>query len=283
MRVGGACYMTIDSHQHFWQYNPVKDAWITDDMKIIQRDFMPADLKNILKENEISGCVAVQADQSESETNFLIDLAHTNNFIKGVVGWVDLRADTLEQRLAYFSDINIVKGFRHIVQAERDPDFLLQKDFCRGIGMLEKFNFTYDLLIKPEHLTVATELCKQFPNQKFVVDHLAKPDIKRHQLEPWRKEMARLARQGNVHCKISGMVTEADWHHWEAKDFIPYLDVVFEAFGTDRILYGSDWPVCIVAASYEEQLSVVQGYLNTYSESERKKIMGENAVKFYNL
>jgi L-fuconolactonase len=275
--------MIIDSHQHFWQYSPVKDAWITDDMKIIQRDFMPNELHGILKENKIDGCVAVQADQSENETHFLIELAHKHEFIKGVVGWIDLCADTIEERLAYFSNVRIVKGFRHIVQAEKDLNFLRREDFCRGIGLLEKFNFTYDLLIQPQHLTVATELCNQFPTQKFVVDHLAKPDIKHYQLEPWRKEISNLAKHENVFCKLSGLVTEADWKHWKTEDFTAYLDVVFEAFGADRIMYGSDWPVCLVAARYEAQLSVVRNYLSTFSEAERKKVMGKNAVNFYNL
>lgn len=275
--------MTIDSHQHFWQYNPVKDAWITDAMKTIQRDFMPNELQGILKENKIDGCVAVQADQSENETHFLIELANKNEFIKGVVGWVDLCADNIEERLTYFSQFRIVKGFRHIVQAEKELDFLRRKDFCNGIGRLEKFNFTYDLLIQPQHLVFATELCNQFPTQKFVVDHIAKPNIKQQQLEPWRKEISNLAKNKNVYCKVSGLVTEADWQHWKVEGFTAYLDVVFEAFGTDRIMYGSDWPVCLVAATYETQLSVVSNYLKTFSESSRMKVMGENAVNFYNL
>ena len=275
--------MTIDSHQHFWQYNPVKDAWITDAMNVIKRDFMPDELHSVLKQNRITGCVAMQADQSEDETNFLIGLAHQNEFIKGIVGWVDLCADPIEERLAHFAKVKIVKGFRHIVQAEKELTFLQRKDFCRGIGLLEKFNFTYDLLIQPKHLASATELCKQFPTQKFVVDHLAKPDIKQQQLEPWRKEFSSLAKNENVYCKLSGMVTEAHWKYWKAEDFTAYLDVVFEAFGPERIMYGSDWPVCLLAASYETQFSVVSNYIKTFSESSRRKVMGENAVNFYNL
>ncbi len=275
--------MTIDSHQHFWRYSPVKHAWITDNMKIIQRDFMPHELRDVLKENKIAGCVAVQADQSESETYFLLELANQNEFIKGIVGWVDLCADTIEERLAHFSRFKTVKGFRHIVQAETQPNFLRRKDFCRGIGLLEKFNFTYDLLIQPQHVVFATELCSQFPTQKFVVDHLAKPNIRQQQLEPWRKEISNLAKNENVYCKASGLVTEGDWQHGKPEDFTAYLDVVFEAFGAERIMYGSDWPVCLVAASYETQLSIVSDYIRIFSESERRKVMGENATDFYNL
>lgn len=275
--------MTIDSHQHFWQYSPVKDAWITESMSVIQRDFLPAELQTVLRDNRINGCVAVQADQSENETHFLLELSNAHEFIKGVVGWVDLSTDTIGERLAYFSQFKTVKGFRHIVQAEQDPDFLQRKNFCNGIRLLEKFNYTYDLLILPNQLTCATKLCAQFPNQKFVVDHLVKPNIRQQQLEPWRKDITLLAKNENVYCKVSGMVTEADWQHWKPEDITPYLDVVFHVFGTDRILYGSDWPVCLVAASYETQLSIVSNYLKTFSESAKQKVMGENAVNFYNL
>lgn len=275
--------MTIDSHQHFWQYSPVKDAWITESMSVIQRDFLPAELQTVLRDNRINGCVAVQADQSENETHFLLELSNAHEFIKGVVGWVDLCTDTIGERLAYFSQFKTVKGFRHIVQAEQDPGFLHRKDFCNGIRLLEKFNYTYDLLILPNQLTSATKLCAQFPNQKFVIDHLAKPNIRQQQLEPWRKDITLLAKNENVYCKVSGMVTEADWQHWRTEDITPYLDVVFHVFGTDRILYGSDWPVCLVAASYETQLSIVSNYLKTFSESAKQKVMGENAVNFYNL
>ncbi len=275
--------MMIDSHQHFWQYHPEKDAWITDNMKVIQQDFMPNDLKEELIKNKIEGCVAVQADQSENETHFLVDQASKNDFIKGVVGWVDLCADNIEERLDYFSQFNIVKGFRHIVQAEQDVAFLLRDDFCNGISLLEKYNFTYDVLIEPKHLVHAIKFVQQFPNQKFVIDHLAKPFIKDQLIHQWAKDIQRIAHHENVFCKISGMVTEADWNNWKQQDFTPYLDVVFNSFGVDRVMYGSDWPVCLVASSYQDQLSIVNDYLNPFSESETKKVMGINAQNFYNL
>jgi L-fuconolactonase len=275
--------MVIDSHQHFWQYHPAKDAWITDDMKVIQQDFMPNDLKEELVKNNIDGCVAVQADQSENETHFLVDQAGNNDFIKGVVGWVDLCADNIKERLNYFSQFNIVKGFRHIVQAEQDDEFLLREDFCNGISLLEKYNFTYDLVIAPTHLVHAAKFAQRFPNQKFVIDHLAKPFIKDQLIDQWEKDIQRIAHHENVFCKISGLVTEADWKNWKQKDFTPYLDVAFNAFGVDRVMYGSDWPVCLVASSYQQQLSVVHDYLHSFSESEIKKVMGINAQNFYNI
>ena len=275
--------MVIDSHQHFWQYHPIKDAWITDNMKVIQQDFMPNDLKKELVKNKIDGCVAVQADQSENETHFLVDQAGNNDFIKGVVGWVDLCADNIEERLNYFSQFNIVKGFRHIVQAEQDEAFLLRDDFCHGISLLEKYNFTYDLVIAPTHLVHATKFAQRFPNQKFVIDHLAKPFIKDQLIDQWEKDIQRIAHHENVFCKISGVVTEADWKNWKQKDFTPYLDVIFNCFGVDRVMFGSDWPVCLVASSYQEQLSIVNDYLKPFSENEIKKVMGINAQNFYNL
>jgi L-fuconolactonase len=274
---------TIDSHQHFWQYHPKKDEWITDEMKIIQRDFMPADLRGVLIENNIMGCVAVQADQSEEETHFLIEQARKNDFIKGVVGWVDLRAKNIDERLEYFSKFNILKGFRHIVQSEPNVDFLLQDDFCQGISLLEKYNFTYDILIKPQHLNCALEFVKKFPNQKFVVDHLAKPLIKEKHIDPWEKNIRKIATFKNVYCKISGMVTEADWENWKPEDFTPYLNVVFDCFGVGRFMYGSDWPVCLLAASYQKQLSLITSYLSSFSKDDQQKVMRTNAIKFYNL
>jgi L-fuconolactonase len=275
--------MRIDSHQHFWQYNPARDAWITDDMKIIQRDFSPNDLAPVLKENTMDGCVSVQADQSETETLFLLDHADKHAFIKGVVGWVDLLADNVHERLEYLSSFKKLKGFRHIVQGEPDDRFLLGKDFCRGIAALHTKGFTYDILIYPKQLEAAIEFVKRFPDQSFVVDHIAKPFIKEGRLDNWEKYMRDLATFDNVYCKVSGMVTEADWKNWKPNDFTPYLDVVLESFGSKRILYGSDWPVCLVAAPYQQQLNIVEQNIAHLSTSEQKAIMGENAIRFYNL
>ena len=275
--------MRIDSHQHFWNYHPVKDAWIGADMKVIQRDFLPADLLPLLHENNIDGCIAVQADQSEEETHFLLQLAQENDFIKGVVGWVDFRANNIEDRLQYFSQFKKLKGFRHIVQGESDDDFLLRKDFCNGIAQLEKYNFTYDLLILPKHLKFAAKFVKQFPKQSFVIDHLAKPIFKANDFSEWQRGITELATYKNVYCKVSGMVTEADWENWKTADFNYCLDILLEHFGTDRLMFGSDWPVSLLAATYEQSSAIVKNYFSKFSKEEQDKIWGGNAVKFYNL
>jgi L-fuconolactonase len=275
--------MRIDAHQHFWHFDPVRDAWITEDMKRIRRDFLPSDLAGILKENQIDGSVAVQADQSEEETRFLIALARHNDFIKGVVAWVDLRAANVAERLEYFSQEKIVKGFRHVVQGEPEDDFILRKDFCHGIGLLSKHNFTYDILIYPRHLTFAIKFVQQFPDQKFVIDHLAKPPIKTKQLDDWTRNMRRISACKNVHCKLSGLLTEADWSSWSYHDIVRVIDVVVESFGTNRIMYGSDWPVCLLAAPYNDQLMTYQRYFRDFSEHEKECVFGNTAREFYNL
>jgi L-fuconolactonase len=272
----------VDSHQHFWKYDPVDHAWINEDMIVIRKDFLPADLLPILQQNHIDGCIAVQADQSEKETDFLIELANKNDFIKGVVGWVDLRAANIKDRLAVYKQHSIVKGFRHILQGE-DPEYMLQPDFIRGIVALKEFGFTYDLLIYPKHLSSAIELVKQFPEQPFVIDHIAKPFIKDGLIDDWKNGMQIIAQFPNVYCKISGMVTEANWTDWKQEDFIPYLDTVVENFGANRLMYGSDWPVCLVAASYKKMIGLVRNYFSLFSVAEQEMIMGGTASSFYGL
>ncbi|MEA5429107.1 amidohydrolase family protein [Arcicella lustrica] len=275
--------MTIDSHQHFWQYDAQRHDWISEEMKVIQRDFLPSDLAPILQENNISGCVAVQADQTLAETDFLIDLANKNDFIKAVVGWVDLLAVDVDDTLEQYAEHKIVKGFRHIVQGEADTEFMLRPKFKAGITALGAFDFTYDILIYHYQLEQAIQLAKFFPNQKFVLDHIAKPDIKSGEYAAWQTNIKKLALHQNVYCKLSGMVTEGEWKDWKVSDFKIYLDTVVKAFGTERIMYGSDWPVCLVAAQYEEQLGIVNEYFSAFSSLEKKKVMGANALKFYNI
>jgi L-fuconolactonase len=274
--------MKIDAHQHFWQFDPVRDAWINEEMFVIRRDFMPEDLQPILQSTDIQGCIAVQADQSEAETHFLLNLAQQNDFIKGVVGWVDLCSSNVEERLAYFSQFPLLKGFRHILQGEK-PEFMLQKDFINGVKLLKKYHFTYDILVFPHHLSAVKEFLQQFDNQSFIIDHLAKPYIKKGEIEAWAKDMQAIAQFENVYCKISGMVTEADWQHWQVEDFKPYLDVVTEAFGNQRLVYGSDWPVCLLAAEYSQQFNIVKDYFADFSEAEKAQIFGQNAVDFYKI
>jgi L-fuconolactonase len=275
--------MRIDAHQHFWNYDPVNYAWITDDMKVIRRNFMPQDLWPSLKEQGIEGCIAVQADQSENETLFLLELADKFDFIKGVVGWVDLRASNITERLEYFSTFPKLKGFRHVVQGEPQDDFLLRKDFCRGIALLREYDFTYDILIFPRHIKYANEFVRRFPGQPFVIDHLAKPFIRDKKIEEWKKDIGAIAEMENVCCKLSGMVTEADWKNWELNDFKLYIDTIVESFGPERIMFGSDWPVCLVAAEYKEVCAIVEHHTAYLSEVSKERLWGGNAEKFYRL
>ncbi len=274
--------MRIDSHQHFWNYHPVKDAWITDDMKVIQKDFLPQDLKPSLEAENIDGCIVVQAAQHEQETNYLLHHALEHDFIQGVVGWVDLCANNINDRLDYFSTLKKIKGFRHIAQSE-PTGFLLTDDFARGIKQLKYYNFTYDILINHQQLKEAISFVNKFPFQKFVIDHIGKPDIKNGSIIDWEKNIKLIAEHENVYCKISGMVTEHHWHKWHKEDFIKYIDVIVHEFGTKRILFGSDWPVCLLAATYQETVDIVEQYFQQFSKEEQEYFWGLNAKEFYNL
>ena len=273
----------IDSHQHFWQYNPQKHGWITDDMKVIQRDFLPSDLLPILQKNNIDGCISVQADQTEDETDFLLELSNNHDFIRGIVGWVDLRANNIFERLEHYSQFKKLKGFRHIVQGETDTEFMLRPKFKNGITELALYDFTYDILIYHYQLEQTIQFVMLFPNQKFVLDHLGKPDIKSGEYALWQTNIKKLALHQNVFCKISGMTTEGEWNNWKPSDFNVYLDTIVKAFGTDRLMYGSDFPVCTLAATYEAQLNIITVYFSTFTNLEKKKIMGDNASKFYGI
>lgn len=274
--------MTIDAHQHFWHYEPVRDNWITDDMAAIRRDFLPADLEPVLAENGIDGCVAVQASQSEAETLFLVSMAQSYDIVKGVVGWVDLQSPTVYDRLDVLSQFEEVKGFRHVAQAEPD-DFLIRPAVVRGIRQLAAFDLTYDILIYPTQLKAALHLVRTVPEVNFVIDHLAKPYIRKGDISRWSNFMSEIAKQPNVFCKLSGMVTEANWTSWSKKDFFPYLDVVFRQFGPDRLLFGSDWPVCLVAANYTQVKTLVEEYVEPWGSEVRAKVFGANAEAFYRL
>jgi L-fuconolactonase len=275
--------MKIDSHQHFWKFDPVRDAWITNEMRVIQKDFLPEDLQPVLSQNGIDGCVLVQTDQTESHNEFLIGLASGKSFIKGIVGWVDLQSENIRERLRYYKQHELMKGFRHILQGESDRALMLKPAFMRGIEALKEFDYAYDILIYPDQLPYAKELVTAFPTQKFVIDHLAKPRIRENEIDVWKKGMIDIAQYKNVYCKISGMVTESDWKRWKKSDFSPYLDTVTKAFGIDRIMYGSDWPVCLVAATYKEMMEIVNDYYESFSNDEQQKIFGKNAIEFYNL
>ncbi|GAB2979430.1 amidohydrolase family protein [Mucilaginibacter puniceus] len=275
--------LKIDSHQHFWKFDPIRDSWIDESMSVIQRDFFPEDLEPILKANGIDGCVIVQSDQSEDENHFQIANADKHDFIKGVVGWVDLSASDIEERLNYFSQFKKLKGFRHVLQGEPQRDFMLRPEFLNGISLLDQYNFTYDILVFPDQLKFVKQFVAKFPNHRFVIDHIAKPYIKDNIIEGWREDMEAIAQHKNVFCKISGMVTEAQWNSWKKADFDPYMDVVVNTFGADRVMFGSDWPVCLVAAKYNEVLDIVKDYFSGYSDVEQDKVFGGNAIEFYNL
>jgi len=274
--------MRVDSHVHFWHYDEQEYDWISDGMEVLQQDYLPRHVARTLNRNGLDGCVAVQARQSELETHFLVELAKTNEIIKGVVGWIDLRDENLEERLQYFSQYPQIKGWRHVVQGEPD-DFLLRKDFQRGIQALQPFGYTYDVLIYHHQLKPAIEFVSLFPEQKFVIDHCAKPDIRGKSIDTWKMHMKEMAKHPNVSCKISGLLTETRWKQWSPADFYPYLDVIFEAFGTDRLLYGSDWPVVLLSGIYVQWRSLIDKYMENMDEDEKEKVMGGNAVAFYGL
>ena len=275
--------MRIDAHQHFWRYSPDEYPWIGNEMSILKRDFLPANLEPLLAANKLDGSVAVQAQQTEAETAFLLELANDNPMIKGVVGWTELRAPDVDQKLEVLSQNPLLKGIRHVLQDEPDDEYMLHSDFKRGIRCLERHNLTYDILIYPRQLDAAAKLVKEFPNQPFVIDHLAKPHIMDGHIRDWQRQISALAVCDNVFCKISGMVTEADWQNWQTEDFTPYLEVIVEAFGTGRLLFGSDWPVCLLAAEYDSVKGIADGFFAAFTDTEKGKIFGGNAVRFYQL
>jgi L-fuconolactonase len=275
--------MNIDSHQHFWIYDPARHAWIDDTMTALKRDFLTGELAVQLQANDFDASIAVQADQSELETLFLLELGKNTRRIAGVVGWIDMASSRVEERLEFFSQFEKLRGFRHVAQAEPDDRFLMRSDFTNGISRLREFGFTYDILVYPKQLPAAIDLVAKFGDQRFVVDHLAKPEIKAKSITEWAARMGEIARNPNVYCKLSGLVTEADWHHWARSDFEPYLDVVFEAFGVDRLMFGSDWPVCLLAASYKQVKDLLEDYVSRKAPAAKEKIFGANAIRFYDL
>lgn len=275
--------MRIDSHQHFWKYDPATLSWIDDDMQQLKKDFLPQHLLPSLNEFNIDGCVTVQCETSATEIDAMLQWTEKNDFIKGVVGWIDFTAANLQELLDKYAEYALLKGFRHVVQTEPDNKFLLRKDFCAAISLLHEYNFTYDLLILPSQLPAAIEFVNLFPNQKFVLDHIAKPKILKQETEPWKKYIQELAQAENVYCKLSGMVTEADCRNWKQSDFTPYIETVFEAFGSKRIMFGSDWPVCLLAASYEQVVHIAENFIAQLSINEQNDFWGNNATAFYNL
>lgn len=274
--------MKIDSHQHFWNYDAEQYPWIKPGSPL-HRSWLPPDLAPLLAESGLEGCIAVQARQTVEESHWLLELAEHYSIIKGVVGWVDLRSPEIGKDLEALAKHSKFRGVRHVVQDEPDDNFMLGAEFQRGIGQLAGHGLTYDILIFPRQLPAAIELARRFPDQPFVLDHIAKPPIKEGTLSPWREQIQELAKSLNVSCKVSGMVTEADQAGWRPEDFTPYLDTVFAAFGEDRLMYGSDWPVCLLAGSYPRVFDLVKNYTAHLSVAAREKFFGGNAARFYGV
>jgi len=273
----------IDSHVHFWKYDKKTYDWIDNSMKTLQQDYLPEHLSLVARRNNVDGVVAVQATQTELETHFLVELAKTHSIIKGVVGWIDLQAGNIEERLRYFSQYPIIKGYRHVVQGEPN-DFLYRENFRRGVAALQAYNYTYDILIFHHQLQPAIDFVKAMPaDMPFVIDHCAKPDIRHKHIDEWKRAMKEIATFPNVSCKLSGLFTEAAWKEWSAADFYPYLDVVFEAFGPNRLLFGSDWPVMLLSGIYIQWKSLLEKYMENFTPEDREKVLGGNAIQFYNL
>ncbi|WP_316825016.1 amidohydrolase family protein [Pedobacter miscanthi] len=272
----------VDTHVHFWNFDPVRDSWINEDMKIIRQDFHPKDLLPTYDGLQITGCIAVQASQSEEENHFLLNLADQNEMIKGIVGWVDLLDTNLNERLTYWSQFKKIKGWRHILQAE-NANFILNDKFITGIKLLKKHHYTYDLLCYHNQLPDIIKMVDQIPDQPFVLDHCGKPDVKNQDLTAWSANIKTLASNPNVSCKVSGLLAEADWKNWTEKELFNCFDVVFKHFGAERMMYGSDWPVMLLSRPYEEWFNLVYKYTEQFSAAERKLIFTDNATAFYGV
>lgn len=275
--------MVIDSHHHFWNYDPAEYDWIDDSMKLIQTDFLPGKLEQTIRAAGVDGVISVQARQSLTETGWLLEMARQHSFIKGVVGWLPLCNSEIEQLLGRYADEKFLKGVRHVIQGEPDPEFMLRSDFNDGVSLLQKYQLVYDILVVERQLPNTIKFVDRHADQIFVLDHIAKPLIKDNILSPWKENIRELAKRPHVNCKISGMVTEADFCGWTAGQLYPYFDVVLEAFGADRLLFGSDWPVCLVATSYWHWIELVRENISVFSDSEQEKIMGGNAERIYNF
>jgi L-fuconolactonase len=275
--------MLIDAHHHLWRYNEQDYGWMDDSMNILKRDYLPEELKNELDKAGVTGTVVVQARQILDETRWLLELSDRSPFIMGVVGWVDLQSPDLFAQLDRFTAHPRLVGVRHVIHDEQDDDFMLRPAFLKGIEILQEYDLTYDLLLFPKHLERAFELVSMFPDQKFVLDHISKPFIKSGILQPWKDDIEALAAHPNVWCKISGMVTEANHKEWRYGDFVPYMGVVTEAFGTDRIMLGSDWPVCRLAGEYTNVLDIPKRFFADLPAGEKEKVFSANAVEFYGL
>lgn len=273
----------IDTHHHFWKYSAAEYGWISDEMKTIRRDFLPADLKKTLDEAGVSGAVSVQARTTVEESDWLLGMAEKHDFLRGVVGWVPLTENDVEKHLERLAAHKKFKGVRHVIQGEPDDNYILRPDFNAGVKKLLKYKLRYDILIYERHLKPSIRFVDQHPNQMFILDHVAKPKIKERILSPWREDMIALGKRPNVYCKLSGMITEADWKKWSSADLAPYLDTALQAFGPKRLLFGSDWPVMLVAGQYKPWVELIKQTIKRYSVAEQEQILSRNAIAAYGL
>lgn len=274
--------MVIDSHVHFWKFDPARNAWITNEMTAIRRSFLPEDFSFYVNENQVEGCIAVQADQSDEETSFLLNLAKENPFIKGIVGWIDLASDKLEESLQNYQSEKLIKGFRHIAEGE-EMGFLLQENVLNGIKKLYQFNYTFDILLRQYQLSDAVKLSEKLPDQPFILDHCGKPDLKTNDLKDWKSNISELAKNPNVYCKISGLLTQGNLNNIDEKSIFETLDFVFNQFGIKRLVFGSDWPVMLLGGNYALWLELILKYVNQFSKEEQELFFSGNAIKFYKL
>ncbi len=274
----------IDSHQHFWKYSEQEYSWINNEMQVIKRSFLPEDLWPLLSDKNIEGCIAVQARQSEKENTFLLNLAKNNDFIFGVVGWIDLLKDNVENDLIQYKNENKLKGFRHVIQDEPDPEFMLNPVFITSIKKIQAEGYVYDILIYEQQIKATVKFLENFSNEIFILDHIAKPNIKNGLSNNWKEGISNLAKYPNLYCKISGMVTETNWNAWNKEDFYPYIDHIISCFGTERVMFGSDWPVCLLSAdNYGAVFNLIKEYCEQFSEEERRKIFRDNAMSAYGI
>lgn len=275
--------MKIDTHQHFWSYNDRDYVWMSAAMGKLRRDHLPKDLLPLINAARIDATIAVQARQCFEESTWLLELADEYSFIRAVVGWADLCSEGVVDQLERLAQHPKLRGVRHVLHDEPDDEFMLRKAFLNGLRQLKRFGLTYDLLLFPRHLPIACNLVRMFPDQPFVLDHIAKPPVRTGQMAPWTTDLKRLAEFPNVYCKISGLVTEGNWDSWRPQDFEPYVDVVLNAFGPRRLMIGSDWPVCTLAADYASVIDLEVDYIAKLSVDEQRAILQENPIKFYSL
>lgn len=275
--------LIIDAHQHFWTYDAHEYAWITETLSPLKNDFLPEHLAVLLENENVSGVISVQARASEKENDFLLHLSENHSFILGVVGWIDLQSEKVEERLSFYRNFPKMKGFRHVVQDEKDPEFMLRPAFLRGMKCLIQQGYCYDILVYARQLPQVLAFLNHFPDTPFIIDHLAKPDIKQGGFTSWQADIRKIASFPRVFVKVSGMITEADWHHWKKEDFYPYLDELVLSFGVERLCYGSDWPVCNLAGNYSLALDIIRSYFSTFNPLDINKVMGWNTQRFYHL